>query len=69
MQGWATNEDMMTNPQVFVGIDVSKKTVTPCLPTRGTVRRPHDEAGFAQVLERLRTVSPALVVLEAPRGE
>jgi transposase len=68
MQGWATKEDMMTSTQVFVGIDVSKKQLDLAFRPAGRFAAPNDEAGFAQVIERLSTLSPALVVLEATGG-
>ena len=58
----------MTSTQVFVGIDVSKKQLDLAFRPEGRFAAPNDEAGFAQVLERLSTVSPALVVLEATGG-
>jgi transposase len=68
MHGWATKEDMMTSTQVFVGIDVSNKQLDLAFRPEGRFAAPNDEAGFAQVLERLSTVSPALVMLEATGG-
>src|SRR3989442_11209797 len=68
MQGRATKEDMMTSTQVFVGIDVSKKQLDLAFRPEGRFSAPNDEAGFAQVLERLRAVPPTLVVLEATGG-
>src|SRR6267143_790646 len=68
MQGWATKEDMMTRTEVFVGIDVSNKQLDLAFRPEGRFAAPNDEAGFAQVIERLSTVSPALVVLEATGG-
>lgn len=58
----------MTRTQVFVGIDVSKKQWDLAFRPEGRFAAPNDAAGFAQVIERLRTVSPALVVLEATGG-
>ena len=54
--------------QVFVGIDVSKAQLDLALRPEGQFSVPNDEAGFAQVLERLRAVPPTLVVLEATGG-
>jgi hypothetical protein len=50
----------MTSTQVFVGIDVSKKQWNLAFRPEGWFAAPNDEAGFAQVIERLSTVSPAL---------
>lgn len=58
----------MTRTQVFVGIDVSKAQLDLALRPEGRFSAPNDEAGCAQVLERLRAVSPTLVVLEATGG-
>jgi transposase len=68
MQGRATQEDVMTRTEVFVGIDVSKAQLDLALRPEGRFSAPNDEAGCAQVLERLRAVSPTLVVLEATGG-
>ena len=68
MQGWATEEGMLTTGSVFVGIDVSKAQVDLALRPEGRFSVPNDEAGFAQIIERLSVVSPALVVLEATGG-
>ena len=58
----------MMSAQVFVGIDVSKAQLDLALRPEGRFSAPNDEAGFAQVLERLRAVHPTLVVLEATGG-
>jgi len=58
----------MTSAQVFVGIDVSKAQLDLALRPEGRFSAPNDEAGFAQVLERLSAVHPTLVVLEATGG-
>lgn len=58
----------MTNAQIFVGIDVSKAQVDMALRPNGRLSAPNTEAGIAQILTRLRAVSPTLVVLEATGG-
>jgi transposase len=59
----------MSAPQVFVGIDVSKAQLDVALrPTGECWHVNHDEAGIAGLAERLRTVQPALIVLEASGG-
>src|SRR2546428_13778333 len=68
MQGRATQEDGMMRTQVFVGIDVSKAQVDVAFRPEGRFSAPNDEAGGAQVLERLRAGPPPLVVLEATGG-
>src|SRR2546430_4191148 len=68
MQGRDTQEDGMMRTQVFVGIDVSKAQVDVAFRPEGRFSAPNDEAGCAQILERLRAVPPTLVVLEATGG-
>ena len=58
----------MMSTQVFVGIDVSKARLDLAFRPEGRCSAPNDEAGCAQVLERLRAASPTLVVLEATGG-
>jgi len=58
----------MMSTQVFVGIDVSKAQLDLALRPEGRFSAPNNEAGFAQVLERLSAVRPTLVVLEATGG-
>src|SRR2546426_4791769 len=68
MQGRATQEDGMMRTQVFVGIDVSKAQLDVAFRPEGRVSVPNDEAGGAQVLERLRAVPPTLGGVEATGG-
>jgi hypothetical protein len=58
----------MTSAQVSVGIDVSKAQLDIALRPEGRFAASNDDAGFAQIIERLRAVPPALVVLEATGG-
>jgi transposase len=59
----------MSDPQVFVGIDVSKAQLDVALrPTDDCWHVNDDESGIAGLVERLRTVQPTLVVLEATGG-
>jgi transposase len=59
----------MSDPQVFVGIDVSKAQLDVALrPTDDGWHVNHDESGIAGLVERLRTVQPTLVVREATGG-
>jgi transposase len=67
-QGWAIEEDTMASPPVFVGIDVSKAQLDIALRPEGGFRVPHTEAGIGQLVDRLRRVGPALIVLEATGG-
>lgn len=53
----------------FVGIDVSKAHLDVHVhPTGDSFRVSHDDAGFLTLIERLRSVAPAVVVLEATGG-
>ena len=58
----------MTPTQIFVGIDVSQTQLDVALRPEGRFSAPNDEAGCAQILARVRAVSPTLVVLEATGG-
>jgi transposase len=59
----------MREPNVFVGIDVSKAQLDVALrPTTDCWQVNNDESGIAGLVERLRTVQPTLVVLEATGG-
>jgi transposase len=59
----------MSEPPVFVGIDVSKAQLDVALrPTDDGWHVSNDEVGIARLVERLRTVQPTLVVLEATGG-
>jgi transposase len=59
----------MSDPQVFVGIDVSKARLDVALrPTDDCWHVGNHESGIAGLVERLRTVQPMLVVLEATGG-
>jgi transposase len=59
----------MSDPQVFVGIDVSKAQLDVALrPTDECWHVNNEESGIASLVERLRTMQPALIVLEATGG-
>jgi transposase len=59
----------MSDPQVLVGIDVSKAQLDVALrPTDECWHVSHDEPGIATLVERLKAVQPTLVVLEATGG-
>jgi transposase len=59
----------MSEPQVFVGIDVSKLRLDVALrPTEDSWSVSNDEPGIALLVERLRTIQPVLIVLEATGG-
>jgi len=54
---------------VYVGIDVSKARLDVAVRPEGSVWSvSNDEAGIAELLERLREVKPTLVVAEATGG-
>ena len=56
-------------PSPFVGIDVAKDHLdVHCLPDGLAFRLANDDAGLADLVERLRGLAPALVVLEATGG-
>lgn len=60
---------MNTTPAAFVGIDVSKATLDVALrPSGERFSASNDEAGIRIVLDRLRPLTSALVVLEATGG-
>ena len=59
----------MNAPQTFVGIDVSKAHLdVAARPAAAAFRVANDPAGHAALVERLRPLAPALVVLEATGG-
>jgi transposase len=59
----------MSEPQVFVGIDVSKAQLDVALrPTEDHWHVSNDEVGIAGLVERLQAVQPTLIVLEATGG-
>jgi transposase len=59
----------MRAPEVFVGIDVAKGQLEVALrPTDDRWPVSHDEPGMTLLVERWRTLQPALIVLEATGG-
>jgi transposase len=59
----------MSEPEVFVGIDVSKVPLDIALrPTDDRWPVSNDALGIALLVERLRTIQPVLIVLEATGG-
>ena len=62
-------EDCMEPALIFVGIDVSKARLDLALhPSGPATSVPHDESGITTVVDRLRTVRPTGIVLEATGG-
>lgn len=60
---------MMTHPESYVGIDLSKDELDVGLyPTEQTWNEMHDEAGIIRLVERLSQLSPQLIVVEATGG-
>jgi transposase len=60
---------MRTSAAQFVGIDVSKAQLDVAVRPRGeTWTVVHDEAGLSGLVARLRTLAPALIVVEATGG-
>jgi hypothetical protein len=60
---------MNENPEIFVGIDISKDTLDIGFQPPGhTGELPHDEQGISEATRRLREAEPRLVVLEATGG-
>src|SRR3989454_5191659 len=68
MQGRATQEEVMMSAPVFVGIDVSQAQLDIALRPAGHFTAPNDDAGIAKVVDQLRAVTPAVVLLEATGG-
>lgn len=59
----------MTSTAIFVGIDIAKADfVVACRPDGTTWTATNDAAGISVTLERVRMMSPALIVLEATGG-
>jgi transposase len=59
----------MNTPETFVGIDVSKAALdVHCRPANSAFQCPNDPQGIASLVERVRGLAPALVVLEATGG-
>lgn len=53
----------------FVGIDVSKSTLDVCIePSEQALHVAYDDAGISRITERLKEVSPTLIVIEATGG-
>ncbi len=64
-RGPASAEVIAVQQQVFVGIDVSKLQLEVALSTGEGFAVGNDQAGVAELVRRLRTAAPELVVLEA----
>lgn len=58
----------MTDSKVYIGIDVSKARLDTSLDDGKAASFVNDEAGIAALIERLKVLSPSLIVLEATGG-
>jgi transposase len=59
----------MSSKPIYVGLDVAKLTLDVAVrPTGETWSVPNEEAGVAQLVTRLRTLHPTLIVCEATGG-
>jgi transposase len=59
----------MTDTPAYVGIDVAKGRLdVHCLPQGAAFALANDQAGITELVERLKPLNPALVVLEATGG-
>lgn len=59
----------MAESGVFVGIDVAKAQLDVAwYPDRAGFSAPHDEPGIARLVERVQSLQPQLIVLEATGG-
>lgn len=58
----------MTQPLIFVGIDVSKAQLDVAQRPAGRFTVPNTEAGFTQLLAHLAAEPPTLIILEATGG-
>ncbi|MBK9948257.1 MAG: IS110 family transposase [Nitrospira sp.] len=58
----------MTQPLIFVGIDVSKAQLDVALRPADRFVIPNNDAGIAQLLERLQATAPTLIIVEATGG-
>jgi transposase len=71
MQGRATGrkEFLLTEPCLYVGIDVSKATLDVAIrPTEKHWQVPHTEEGIRELVAVLAPMHPSLIVLEATGG-
>ena len=58
----------MTGSAIYVGIDVSKAQLDVAMRPEGHFTAPHDLTGITRVVDRLRALTPAVIVLEATGG-
>jgi len=59
----------MTAPEIFVGIDISKKRLDVAItPGNQTLAFSNHEAGIQNLVKRLKTLKPLIILLEATGG-
>ena len=59
----------MKQKSTYAGIDLAKTSIDVAVRPEGGARRmPHDEAGIEDLVSRLETLKPAIVLLEATGG-
>ena len=59
----------MKRKSTYVGIDLAKTSIDVAVrPEGGASRMPHDEADIEELVSRLETLKPAIVLLEATGG-
>jgi len=59
----------MTAPEIFVGIDISKKRLdVAIIPGDQTLAYSNNEDGIQKLVKRLRTLNPLIILLEATGG-
>lgn len=62
-------ENLLMKSEFFVGIDVSKDHLDVAVRPSGEAwREAHDQAGIIRLLDRLQSLGPSLIVLEATGG-
>src|SRR2546430_9528012 len=62
-------EWLLSDTPVFVGIDVAEATLeVACRPSADGWQATNDPGGISSLAERLETLDPALIVLEATGG-
>ncbi len=59
----------MTAPEIFVGIDISKKRLDVAVtPGEKTLAFPNNEDGIQKLVKRLKKLNPLIILLEATGG-
>lgn len=64
-----TERDIMASQSTFIGIDVSKASLDVAIrPTGESLRFDNDTSGIKKLITRLKSLKPALIVMEATGG-